>query len=597
MDRYMLLLLLGSFLYLLMKDLFVQNGPSLRDAQRKLDRPGATNSATAENLPAIQAERERWRLNAIAQIGRLKSKTKLAESDREELRKMLMCPFPEIEGNAFEILGKDPGELPYLIGHLQAQENTLMQFLDERCQSTSRVNLLERFLQTKNLRLLRTMGGGGREDGRTAFAGVWNIDLTVARRMLEGVLSQEFAHMISDSTTVSLIQPGRRELLPRLGSLIAESSQETQVRISAVMAIAEIDALQGWETLKTALKSETPVVRYTAVEAIGATGRLEAIPLLMSVLKDTNPFVCSMAMEALSRLDAKEAVTFIIDSVDSTQSIVAFSARQALVRMSCRTEISDRLLTNLDKVPAARRAIFFEILAQIEERRVIPFLEAAIEGNNSDLAVAAANGLLLLRETRRLPRIIELSQRLGSEAKDLALTLENDINNVDVAHVLSERLDELQDPDMQYFGIQILLNELKKRPNSSLPRVLIKIGNAENPYVRGAALIGLGSCGGEEGLEATIRGLSDPSEYVRVCAVTTFYERLGKGACDRLAAMLSTEQSEDVLFTILMCFRRNPDHKFLRLLERQIPLLPEEIAVFARQIHEVGSRDTPLPPF
>ncbi|MFZ2960780.1 MAG: HEAT repeat domain-containing protein [Candidatus Ozemobacteraceae bacterium] len=585
MDRYLLILLVGSFLYLLTKDYLLRDAPPPTPwPPRQPGRSGVINSATTENLLVDQDEQERWRLDAIAQIGRLKSKPALSEPDRELLRKMLMCPFPEVEGNAFDILSKDPGELPYLLGYLKAQENTLTQFLDERCQANSRVDLLEQFLQTKNLHLLRTMSGGSRDDGRSVFAGVWNIDLTVARRMLEGVLSQEFAQETGDPAAHSVIQPGRRELLPHLSRLIAEPSQETQIRISAVMAVAEIDALQGWETLKTALKSETPVVRYTAVEAIGATGRLEAVPLLMSVLQDSNPFVCSMAMEGLSRLGAREAVQFLINAVDSSQPVVVFSARQALVRMSCRAEIGERLIKALNTASSSKKAIFFEILAQIEDRRVIPHLETALDGTDSDLAVAAANGLLILRETRLLPRILNLAERLGDEARNLALTLEKNTNAVNVAQVLSDRLDKFEDPNMQYFGIQILLNEVKKRPNPHLPDVLRRAVKAENPFVRGAALLGLGQCGDAESLDCITKNLSDPSEYVRVCAVTALYECIGKACFDRLAAMLPTEQSEDVLFTILMCLRRTPDSAFMNLLERNIPLLPDEIAAIARQM-------------
>lgn len=583
MDKLLVLLFVVSFIGMLLRDLLDPGQLSAVPSNRP--RYDLRPNEAGENLPAvIQADSSRWRLEAIAHIGRMKGQGSLTVDDRQMLKQMLLCPFSEVESNAFDLLSKDPNELPFLIGYMRTQEAKLMQFLEERCQSNSKVNLLERFFQTKNLRLLRKVGSQAAIDGPQSFSSVWNVDLTVARRMLEGILSQEFNTDHSDGSRPNLIQPGRRELLPRLGQLIGEVSQEPPVRIAAVQAVAEIDAIQGWETLTQALGSDLPVLRYTAVEALGNSGRLEAIPLLLNALNDTNSFVCSMAMEGLSRLDAQEAVSFLIDAVESSQAIVAFSARQALMRMSCRDEITNRLLEALPSAPNSRKAVWFELLAQMEERRVIPWLEEALSCEDPDVTAAAANGLLHLRETKRLPQILAISNQLGSEAKELAQLLEKELGTTDVGSFLSERISELNDPDIQYFGIQLLLNEVKRRQDPGLPDVLLRVAKAENPFVRGAAIAGLGTCEGTDGLELITKGLSDPDEYVRVCAISALYQRNGTDAFQQFTRMLSTEHSEDVLFALLMCFKRDPNPEIMVLLERQLPQLPEEIAALARQI-------------
>lgn len=583
MDKLLVLLFVASFISMLLRDLLDPGQLSAVPANRpRYDlRPGEVG----ENLPAvIQADNSRWRLEAIAQIGRMKSQGSLTDEDRKLLRQMLLCPFPEVETNAFDILSKDPAELPFLIGYMRTQEAKLMQFLEDRCQSNSKVNLLERFFQTKNLRLLRKVGSQAALEGPQSFSSVWNVDLIVARRMLEGVLSQEFNQDHSDGSRLGLIQPGRRELLPRLGQLIGETTQEPPVRIAAVQAVAEIDTIQGWEALTRALENELPVLRYTAVEALGNSGRLEAIPLLLNALNDVNSFVTSMAMEGLSRLDALEAVPFLIEAVESSQAVVAFSARQALMRMSCRDEIASQLLDGLPSAANSRKAVWFELLAQMEERRVIPWLEEALTSEDPDLTAAAANGLLHLRETRRLPQILAVSNQIGSEAKELAQLLEKELGTTDVGSFLSERINELDDPDIQYFGIQLLLSEVKRRQDPGLPSVLLRVAKAENPFVRGAAIAGLGTCEGAEGLELITKGLSDPDEYVRVCAVSALYQRNGKDAFQQFTCMLSTEHSEDVLFAMLMCFKQDHTPEILALLERQVANLPEEIAALAKQI-------------
>ena len=589
MDRYFVLLFSFGFVGLVIFDLLRQRTAEDKtlSSRLKTDDP---EPAAAD--PIRTAHLESQRLEALSLIERLEAAATIEETDRVQLRQLLLSRNPEIESRAFDLLARDPLEMPFLLGYLKSQEATLMKMIDEKQRFTVQVASFDQFFKTKNLKMLSRLSLT-RPKQLSPLASVWKIDLGVARRMLEGILAKDNTPGIHDPEADGVIKPGRRELLPRLEQIVDAREQETPVRLSAVLAIGEIDPVHGWEILVRALESDQPVLRFCAVETIGNLGRLEALPLLRHACRDQHPMIRSVALDGLARLGDEDCLPLIVEYLADSHSEVAFSARQALIRLKCRAEVCDYLLENIPRLPAPAAAATFEILGQIGERRVIPILEAALERDTPELALAAANGLLMLRETNHLDRILTLADKLGAETRDLATTLEQDTDQKRLDQFLADKMQQCTDPDVQFFAIQILLNEMSVKMNDVLRDSIEKAAVSTNSFVRAAAMTALARLKSASSQELLEKGLKDTIPYVRACAVSALYQRFRETALDQLCSQLSTEPEEDVLYAILACLYQSGSSPHLHRLEQLAHLLPAPVAAFAQQI--LALRSTPNP--
>ncbi len=580
MDRYFILLFTFGFFGLIIYDL-LRNRPSE-------EKPLASRLKTEEPEPSpldpvAAAHLESQRIEALSLIERLEAATVIEESERAQLRQLLLSRNPEIESRAFDLLARDPQEMPFLLGYLKSQEATLMKMIDEKQRFTVQVASFDQFFKTKNLKMLSRLSLT-RPKQLSPLASVWKIDLSVARRMLEGILAKDFASTLHDPEAEGMIKPGRRDLLPRLEQIVDGREQETPIRISAVLAIGEIDPLNGWDILVRALDSDQPVLRFCAVETIGNLGRLEALPLLQKACRDQHPMVRSVALDGLARLGDKDCIRLIVDCLTDPHSEVAFSARQALIRLKCRNEVCAFLLDSVQDLPASAAAAAFEVLGQIGERRIIPHLEKALESNVPELALAAANGLLMLRETNHLDRILTLADNLGAETRHLATSLEHATDQSRMDQFLAEKMQQHTDPDVQFFAIQILLNEMSIRMNDVLGESIEKAAVSANSFVRAAAMTALARLKSPASRDLLENGLKDPVPYVRACAVTALYQRFQQSALDQLTGLLATEPEEDVLYAILACLYQAASPPHLAKLEQVAHLLPVTVSAFAQQI-------------
>lgn len=548
--------------------------PALQSLKKDLVLVQTPKSVKPDQVPQIHAE---------AILNRLEDKASFTEAEKDDLKSLLTHSNIEIEERAFDLLSHDPTEMSFLLEHTKLKESEFMHLIDEQQQDVNKISSYERFFKTRNLRLLARYNQPS-ETRISPIVSVWNVDLGIARRMLEQILTEPGAPMLPNMD--SIIQPGRRDLLPKLSHIISDESKELTVRVSAVNALAEVDPRVCWDYLIKALESEIPVIRYSAAEALGKLGKMEAIPHLLKVAAGPNPFVKSIALDSLARLGAREAIPLMIESLEIPNEEVAFSARQALIRLRCREDVCQALFQTVAQVDKSRKALYFELLATLGERRIIPQLEELLDSTESELALAAANGLLILRETKHLDKILRISKELGAEKNTVVQEISGLVPGSDFIQFLNKQITHCEDADMQFFALQIILQELEKDPRSFSVENLRPALVTENSFIRGLAILALSKIPHPDIEKEIKHGLKDTSDYVRACAVAACYDLEKAAVLPRFELMLATDPADDVLFAVLNCLNREHTLEAAQIIQRCLANLPENLRVFGTQIIE-----------
>lgn len=120
---------------------------------------------------------------------------------------------------------------------------------------------------------------------------------------------------------------------------------------------------------------------------------------------------------------------------------------------------------------------------------------------------------------------------------------------------------------------------------------LIRSGlEAEDPFLRGAAVMALNRFPQPDGA-GMIRGmLADPVDYVRGCAVNALCEMLRERAIPEMNRLLQEESSDEVLEVILINLARIPHLDTLAVLDQNLDRLPETLVPTARRLRKVLAR-------
>ncbi len=490
------------------------------------------------------------RLEIETFLNRMAEKTQFSGDERTRLRTLVNDPDPAIEERAFQLLGKDPMELSFLIGHLKAREASIMAILEDTAASKERVKAYDQFFRTKNLRLLARLGGTA--SSPSPLASVWNVEPEIGRRMLESHLASEFG-----AEQRGVIRRGRREVVPRLLAIAGDGSTDTALRSSALLGLVEVADIDDLTPVRRLLTSDLAVIRYCAVDALGQLGGSAALIDLEGMLDDPHPHVRSLVLSHLSRLNAIEVVPRIVAMLDAEPEILALAARQALVRMPAKDAVIERLLDQMPTLPVARVAVAMEILAELGARQAVPMIRANLQHAEAEVRISAANALLILREREDLPRIMAMADALSAEARSLLDEIELDVvegqANQDLERYLVERIQTSDDPDLQYYAVQMLINEIPSERRDQPPAALLAAAKAGNIFVRGAAIAALSGFRDVASLEAIGEGLKAANDYVRVCAVTAWWRRRSEGAEKPLLQMVLEDPAEEVVMTALAC--------------------------------------------
>ncbi len=186
------------------------------------------------------------------------------------------------------------------------------------------------------------------------------------------------------------------------------SDDDVNVRVAAAEALGGLGRVLGVESLhgslRVALDAETPAVVAAAARALGRAGDASAAPALRALLTSERPGVALAALEALKELrvpleDVLPRMAHHPDEEVVKQALQGVLAADSSVALEClRGALSHSVwhvrtfaITSLVGRPGSR-ALLEERLSQEQDPVVLRALEAALEVEMSEAAVAAGPG-------------------------------------------------------------------------------------------------------------------------------------------------------------------------------------------------------------
>jgi len=242
-----------------------------------------------------------------------------------------------------------------------------------------------------------------------------------------------------------------------------------------------------------------------------------------------------------------------------------------------------------------------EIMAELGAREAVPTIRANLHHVEAEVRISAANALLILREREDLPRIMAMADELSGEARSLLAEIDlgsaDGQPNRDLEKFLVERIETTDDPDFQYFAVQMLINEIAPDRREQPPAALLAAGESANIFVRGAALAALSGFRDNASLELIARGLDAGNDYTRVCAFTAWWRRGAPDAESRLRRLVLEDPAEEVVMTALTCLNESTAPTTMRALAEMAPRLTGVPSLFVnRMLTARDGTDRPLLP-
>jgi HEAT repeat protein len=186
----------------------------------------------------------------------------------------------------------------------------------------------------------------------------------------------------------------RLERLRRLDTLTeALSAGETQARLEAIYALAELAVPDAGPHLMAAAASQEEDVRATAVVALGRVRYRPAVPLLIERLQDPSPAVRLQAADALGQIEAPEAQEALLVALDDDAPGVVAAAGDALQKVadaSLVPRLSERLAGSGGPESRAAAAA---VLGAIGDPAAESVLRLSLADDNAAVRASAAAAL------------------------------------------------------------------------------------------------------------------------------------------------------------------------------------------------------------
>lgn len=242
---------------------------------------------------------------------------------------------------------------------------------------------------------------------------------------------RENVRVIAHSLAASETPEGRRSAT-RLYAALADTErlallvkdEDSQVRRSAVTALAGLRNPVSLGTLVMALVDEDPDVRIAAVAGIGELGGEGALEPLLLALRDEDPWVQCTALKSLGRIGGAMVLDAIEGLLDQASGVVLITALETLAGIEGEqaTELVKRCLDNSDEevVKAAIdiltqadvswvdeyrdrllvhphwdvRANFARVMVQLLGEGAVPHLQRALESEGDELVRGQLRDLL-----------------------------------------------------------------------------------------------------------------------------------------------------------------------------------------------------------
>jgi HEAT repeat protein len=236
------------------------------------------------------------------------------------------------------------------------------------------------------------------------------------------------------------------------------------------------------------LESGSARVREAALRAAGERDRLSLRPRAERMLGD-DADIAAMAAWALGEFDQKSSVGPLRRALGHASARVRAASAQSLGEIEDLAAVSDlERLAGRDADRSVRLAAI-HALGELEARSSAAVLERVLEGNDTRLAIAAAEALQSLDIEGPAPEALV-------------------------------RAVESSDMELRYAALRTLIDYEDERSVS----VLLRFVRDPDPDVRSEIIQALGSIGSLEAIPALKRALEDPDPEVRRAAVEALAE-------------------------------------------------------------------------
>ncbi|OIP27152.1 hypothetical protein AUK22_05880 [bacterium CG2_30_54_10] len=151
---------------------------------------------------------------------------------------------------------------------------------------------------------------------------------------------------------------------------------------------------------------------------------------------------------------------------------------------------------------------------------------------------------------------------------------------------VEDLIPEFAEPSELFMALQNLYT-CPEDTDPARAAALIRVGLlAENPFLRGAAVVALPNFPQPNCSELMKEMLNDPAENVRACVVSALCKLIPDQAVGELIRVLQEENSDEVLEAVLTNLPKLPAQKAMEILDAGLSRLPDSILPVARRLRK-----------
>lgn len=326
----------------------------------------------------------------------------------------------------------------------------------------------------------------------------------------------------------------------QLISMLTEraSDKERDVRVSAVLALAQVKVRETVLPLIELLKDKESDVRERAANALGQIQAKEAVLSLIELLRDKEGVVRRCAAYALGQIQAKEAVLPLVELVKDKENDVRWSAALALGQIQSKGAFLPMidLLEDKDRDVGWRAAI---ALGQTGSKEVILPLTEVLSTKDIDVRRRAVFALRQVQAQDTVSSLIGLLKDREVYARGHAAFALGQIRATAAAVSLTRCLK-----DNESFVRANAANALGQLRDREAVPLLIDLLNDKESYVRGSAVESLGQLQAPEAILPLLELVKDKESYVRARAAFALGQIGDKNAIRSLKLLLNDLEFE-----------------------------------------------------
>lgn len=235
------------------------------------------------------------------------------------------------------------------------------------------------------------------------------------------LLTESNATEVRKSAIQALAALHINKAIPKLRELLKEKNTDVQVAaLSAVSSLRDEEIVSHLVIFLKQINRDDWSLQYAVDQVARTLSPAEAIPEIKTLLQEQNPTVREMAIKVLTALHADEAATEIKSLLYDEDSYVREAAIQFLESLHRKEAIPEVRNLMLDKEPYVQAAAI-KALGALRDKEIIFEVRKLILDRNIGVRAAAIKFLAALNDKEELPTIIKFIRDRDSSVKRAAL--------------------------------------------------------------------------------------------------------------------------------------------------------------------------------